>query len=70
MNRGIRRLKEGMLGQQSSWVKSSLCLGRLYGKTGKLQQAKACLNTGVAMMREMGTGSWLEKAEAELNELG
>ena len=45
-------------------------LGKLYGKTGNLQQAKAYLNTGLAMMREMEMGLWLEKAEAELKELG
>jgi class 3 adenylate cyclase/tetratricopeptide (TPR) repeat protein len=45
-------------------------LGKLYGKTGNLQQAKAYLNTGVALMREMEMGFWLEKAETELNELG
>ena len=45
-------------------------LGKLYGKTGNLQQAKAYLTTGVAMMREMEMGLWLEKAEAELKELG
>ena len=44
-------------------------LGKLYGKTGSLQQAKAYLNTGVAMMREMEMGLWLEKAETELKEL-
>jgi tetratricopeptide (TPR) repeat protein len=44
-------------------------LGKLYGKTGSLQQAKGYLNTGVAMMREMEMGLWLEKAETELKEL-
>ena len=45
-------------------------LGKLYGENGNLQQAKEHLNTGVAMMREMEMGLWLEKAEAELKELG
>jgi class 3 adenylate cyclase/tetratricopeptide (TPR) repeat protein len=45
-------------------------LGKLYGETGNLPQAKAYLNTGVAMMREMEMGLWLEKAEAELRQLG
>ena len=44
-------------------------LGKLYGKTGNLQQAKAHLANGVAMMREMEMGLWLEKADAELKEL-
>ena len=34
------------------------------------EQAKAHLDNGVAMMREMEMGLWLEKAEAELKELG
>ena len=33
------------------------------------QQAKAHLTNGVAMMREMEMGLWLEQAEAELKEL-
>jgi tetratricopeptide (TPR) repeat protein len=45
-------------------------LGKLYCKTGNLQQAKAHLKDGIALMREMEMGLWLEKAEAELKELG
>jgi hypothetical protein len=45
-------------------------LGKLHGKTANPQQAKAHLSTGVAMMREMELGLWLERAEAELKELG
>ena len=45
-------------------------LGKLYRQTGNLQQAKAYLNTGVAMMREMEMGIWLERAEEELKVLG
>jgi tetratricopeptide (TPR) repeat protein len=45
-------------------------LGKLYRRTGNQQQAKEHLNNGVAMMREMEMGVWLEKAEAELKELG
>ncbi len=45
-------------------------LGKLYVKTGNLQRAKAHLSNGVAMMREMEMGSWLERAEAELKGLG
>jgi class 3 adenylate cyclase/tetratricopeptide (TPR) repeat protein len=44
-------------------------LGKLYGQSGNLQQAKEHLNNGVAMMREMEMGLWLENAEAELKEL-
>jgi hypothetical protein len=35
-----------------------------------LRLAKEHLNDGVAMMRQMGMGLWLERAEAELKELG
>jgi len=45
-------------------------LGKLYRRTGDLEQAKMHLANGVAMMREMDMGSWLERAEAELKELG
>jgi tetratricopeptide (TPR) repeat protein len=44
-------------------------LGKLYRRTGDLEQAKAHLTNGVAMMREMEMGLWLERAEAELKEL-
>jgi class 3 adenylate cyclase/tetratricopeptide (TPR) repeat protein len=44
-------------------------LGKLYRRTGDLQRAKVHLTNGVAMMREMEMGLWLEKAEAELKEL-
>jgi hypothetical protein len=42
----------------------------LYRQTGKQQQAKKHLTTATTMMREMKMGLWLEKAEAELKELG
>jgi tetratricopeptide (TPR) repeat protein len=45
-------------------------LGKLYRRIGNRQQAQEHLNTGTAMMREMEMGLWLEKAEAELKELG
>ena len=45
-------------------------LGKLYRRTNNQQQAKAHLTDGVAMMREMEMGLWLERAEAELKELG
>ena len=45
-------------------------LGKLYRRSGDLQLAKKHLNDGVAMMREMEMGLWLEQAEAELKELG
>ena len=45
-------------------------LGKLYRRSGDLRLAKEHLNNGVAMMREMEMGLWLERAEAELKELG
>jgi tetratricopeptide (TPR) repeat protein len=45
-------------------------LGKLYRRSGDLRPAKEHLNDGVAMMREMEMGLWLERAEAELKELG
>ena len=44
-------------------------LGKLYRRSGDLQLAKEHLINGVAMMREMQMGLWLERAEAELKEL-
>jgi tetratricopeptide (TPR) repeat protein len=44
-------------------------LGKLYRRIGRRQRAEEYLSTGVAMMREMEMGLWLERAEAELKEL-
>jgi tetratricopeptide (TPR) repeat protein len=44
-------------------------LGKLYRRIGSRQQAEEHLTTATAMMREMEMGLWLEKAEAELQEL-
>ena len=43
--------------------------GKLYRRTGDYEKAKTQLANGVAMMREMEMGLWLQKAEAELREL-
>jgi hypothetical protein len=45
-------------------------LGNLYRRSGNLPLAKEHLHKGVALMREMEMGLWLERAEAELKELG
>src|SRR4029453_1436786 len=45
-------------------------LGKLYRRIGSRQQAEEHLTTAATMMREMEMGLWLEKAEAELKELG
>ena len=44
-------------------------LGKLYRRIDNTQQARTYLTDGVAMMREMQMGLWLERAEAELKEL-
>jgi hypothetical protein len=47
-----------------------LGLGKLYRHTGKHEQAREHLATATTMYREMGMTFWLEKAEAEVRELG
>lgn len=44
-------------------------LGKLYRRAGDNDKAKVRLTDGVAMMREMEMGLWLEMAEAELKGL-
>ncbi len=44
-------------------------LGKLYRGSGNNDKAKAHLTNGVAMMREMEMGLWLERVEAELRML-
>jgi tetratricopeptide (TPR) repeat protein len=44
-------------------------LGKLYRRRGDLRLAMEHLNDGVAMMRHMKMGLWLERAEAELEKL-
>jgi tetratricopeptide (TPR) repeat protein len=41
-------------------------IGKLYKRSGELRLANEHLNDGIAMMREMKMGLWLERAEAEL----
>ena len=43
-----------------------LGLGKLHGGTGDGVKAKQHLTTAARMYREMGMGSWLEKAEGKL----
>jgi tetratricopeptide (TPR) repeat protein len=45
-------------------------LGKLYRQAGKPQQAEEQLTTATTIMRDMEMGLWLERAEAELKELG
>jgi tetratricopeptide (TPR) repeat protein len=46
-----------------------LGLGKLYGRTGKRQEAQEHLATAIAMYREIRMRFWWEKTEAELKEL-
>jgi predicted ATPase/class 3 adenylate cyclase len=47
-----------------------LGLGKLYHRTDQREQAQEHLGTATTMYREMGMTYWLEKAEAEIRELG
>src|SRR5262249_18505679 len=46
-----------------------LGLGRLFGRTGKREQAQEHLVTATTMYREMDMRFWLEQAEAEMRHL-
>jgi hypothetical protein len=46
-----------------------LGLGKLYRRTGRLDEARAELATAVEMLREMGMAFWLPEAEGELAEV-
>ena len=45
-------------------------LGKLYRRVGDRERAKRHLTDGVAMMRAMEMGLWLENAEAEFQKIG
>ena len=47
-----------------------LGLGKLYRRTDEREQAQEHLTTATTMYRDMGMTYWLEKAEAEMRELG
>ena len=51
------------------WLIVMWGLGKVYRQRGELQLAKEYLSDGIAMMRQMGMGLWLQQAEAELKEL-
>jgi class 3 adenylate cyclase/tetratricopeptide (TPR) repeat protein len=58
------------LGMRPLVAHCHLGLGKLYRRTGKREQAQEHLATATTMYREMGMTYWLEKAEAEMRELG
>ena len=47
-----------------------LGLGKLYLRTDKREQAQEHLATAATIYREMGMTYWLERAAAEVRELG
>jgi tetratricopeptide (TPR) repeat protein len=53
------------LGMRPLVAHCQLGLGKLYGRTGKREQAQKCLTTAVAMYREMDIPYWQEQAEVE-----
>src|SRR5262249_15446713 len=57
------------LGMRPLIAHCHLGLGKLYGRTGKREQAQEHLTTAMTMYREMGMTYWLEKAEREMVEL-
>jgi len=54
------------LGMRPLVAHCHLGLGKLYGRTGKRQQAHEHLAAATTMYREMGMTYWLEKVEAEM----
>ena len=58
------------LGMRPLMAHCHVGLGKLYRRSRDLRLANEHLNSGVAMMREMEMSLWLERAEAELRELG
>ncbi len=58
------------LGMRPLVAHCHLGLGKLYRRTGERRQAQEHLTTATDMFREMDMRFWLEKAEAELKELG
>jgi class 3 adenylate cyclase/tetratricopeptide (TPR) repeat protein len=58
------------LGMRSLAADCHLGLGKLYRRPGKREQAHEHLTTATTMYREMGMTYWLEKAQAEMRELG
>jgi len=61
---------ETELGRRPLEAHCHLSLGKLYARTGKRDKASEHLTTATTMYREMGMTYWLEKAEAEMRELG
>ena len=56
------------LGMRPLLAHCHLGLGKLYRRTGKRQEAREHLGTGLTMYREMDMRFWLEQVEAEFKE--
>ena len=54
------------LGMHSLQAHCHLGLGKLYGRIGRTNGARAELATAVAILREIGMAFWLREAEREL----
>jgi tetratricopeptide (TPR) repeat protein len=54
------------LGMRPLQAHCHLGLGKLYRRVGRLEEARAELQTSVGMLREMGMAFWLPEAAAEL----
>ena len=54
------------LGMRPLVAHCHLGLGRLYGQTGRVEQARAALSTAIALYRAMDMTFWLPQAEAAL----
>ena len=65
-----RRLPRGALRLRPLVAHCHLGLGKLYGRTGKQDQAHEHLITATTMYREMDMRFWLEQAAAESGDLG
>jgi hypothetical protein len=59
-----------VLGAPGSVAHCHLGLGKLYLRTGERDDARVHFVTATTMYRAMGMTYWLEKAEAEMRELG
>jgi tetratricopeptide (TPR) repeat protein len=58
------------LGMRPLVAHCHLGLGKLYRQTGKREQAHEPVTTAITMYREMNMQFWLQRAEAEMRQLG
>jgi class 3 adenylate cyclase/tetratricopeptide (TPR) repeat protein len=68
LERGLELAME--LGLRPEIAHCHFGLGRLYRRTGKRERAQEHLTTATTMYREIDMPFWLEKAEAEVRDLG